>query len=124
MGGALLAIGALRGFVLPVFADDATYMAHGIAVLFLVGVFLAARGHWGDVRRCSRFLVALGLLGTVVGFRIALSGVDPTTAGDASSIQPMIASLIAGIGTALSTTITGLVGSLWLRLTAWLIQPR
>ena len=123
-GAVLVGLGMGAGFVLPVFADDATYLTHGITALFLAGVAMAAAGRWNDVRRCGRFLVAFGLLGTVIGFRIALSGVSPEAAGDAGAIQPMVASLIAGMGTALSTTIAGLIGSLWLRLTVWLIEPR
>jgi hypothetical protein len=108
------------GLLLPVLSDDSTFMSHGITLLLPLGLFLAARGHPRHALQCGRYAVALGLLGTVIGFRVALSGVDPATAGDASAIQPMIGGLIDGMGTALSTTIVGLLVSLWLRTTVWL----
>lgn len=122
-GAALLVVMALSGSVVPVFIDDATYMTHGIAAVLPIGILLAAFGKWTGTARCGRIMIALGLLGTVIGFRIALSGVSPDTAGDISAVRPMVASLISGMGTALSTTIIGLIGSIWLRLTAWLTGP-
>lgn len=68
----------------------------------------------GIVRLIANMLVFLGLIGTVVGFIIALSGVDPKTAGDASNIANMVATLIAGMSVALYTTLLGAVLNLWL----------
>lgn len=68
----------------------------------------------GAVRTITNSLVFLGLIGTVIGFIIALSGVDPTTASDVNSIAPMVAKLIQGISVALYTTLVGAVLSLWL----------
>ena len=121
-GLVLLSLGMLANIVLPVFASDTLYMTHGIAGLMLVGLYFAARNKWEDVARTSRFLVGLGLLGTVIGFRMALSGISPGSAGDVADIQPMVSALVAGMGTAISTTIVGLIGSLWLRMTAWIIR--
>ncbi len=69
-------------------------------------------------RHLAGSLVFLGLIGTVAGFMIALSGVDPSRAGDASSVAPMVATLIDGMGLALSTTLVGAVLNLWL-VTCW-----
>ena len=58
-----------------------------------------------------------GLIGTVVGFIIALSGVDAGKAGDVSAVFPMISTLIAGMSVALYTTLVGsIAGGVWLRL--------
>ena len=56
----------------------------------------------------------LGLIGTVLGFIIALSGVDPDMAGEAENIGPMVSALIAGMSTALVTTLVGGVLNIWL----------
>jgi hypothetical protein len=69
-------------------------------------------------RHLAGSLVFLGLIGTVAGFMIALSGVDPSRAGDATSVAPMVATLIDGMGLALSTTLVGAVLNLWL-VTCW-----
>jgi biopolymer transport protein ExbB/TolQ len=59
-------------------------------------------------------LVILGLIGTVVGFIVALSGVDPEKAGDVQEIQPMVAVLIQGLSVALYTTLVGAILNVWL----------
>ncbi len=66
------------------------------------------------VRNIANSLVILGLIGTVLGFIIALSGVDPENASDVSAISPMVAKLIEGMSTALYTTLVGAVLNVWL----------
>jgi hypothetical protein len=70
----------------------------------------------GIVRFIANMLVLLGLIGTVVGFIMALGGVDPQTSGDVSRISPMVATLITGMSTALYTTLVGSVLNIWLML--------
>lgn len=66
------------------------------------------------VRQVASSLVLLGLIGTVLGFVIALSGVNPEAAGDVRAIAPMVTSLISGMSVALYTTLVGAVLNLWL----------
>lgn len=66
------------------------------------------------VRHLGNTLVLLGLIGTVLGFIIALSGVDPDTASDVNSIAPMVSRLIQGMSTALYTTLIGSIFNVWL----------
>lgn len=66
------------------------------------------------VRHVASNLVLLGLVGTVVGFIIALSGVDPARASDIKAIAPMVSTLIEGMSTALYTTLVGAVLNIWL----------
>lgn len=66
------------------------------------------------VRHIANSLVLLGLIGTVIGFIIALSGVDPDKAGDFSAVAPMVSTLIDGMSTALFTTLVGAVLNVWL----------
>ncbi len=66
------------------------------------------------VRNVAASLVLLGLIGTVVGFIIALSGVKPDQAADVKAITPMVSTLIAGMSTALYTTLVGSVLNVWL----------
>ena len=48
------------------------------------------------IRYIANSLTVLGLIGTVLGFIIALSGVDPDVASNPSSISPMVAQLMKG----------------------------
>lgn len=66
------------------------------------------------IRQCASALVVLGLIGTVAGFIIALSGVTAEEAGNLAAVQPMIAQLISGMSIALYTTLEGAVLGLWL----------
>lgn len=68
------------------------------------------------VRHVANSLVILGLVGTVVGFVIALNGVDPQAASDVSAVGPMISQLIEGMSVALHTTLVGAVLNIWLMI--------
>lgn len=74
------------------------------------------------IRHIANSLVILGLIGTVLGFIIALAGVDPQTAADASSIGPMVSTLIDGMSVALHTTLVGSVLNVWLMLNYRLVE--
>jgi len=66
------------------------------------------------VRWYASAAVLCGLIGTVIGFMIALSGVDPERIGDVTTATGMVATLIRGLGVALGTTLVGSLGGLWL----------
>jgi hypothetical protein len=68
------------------------------------------------VRQIANMLVFLGLIGTVIGFIIALSGVKPETVTQTESVGPMVATLIRGMSVALYTTLLGAVLSVWLNI--------
>ena len=77
---------------------------------------LVVSSHIAVVLHVANSLVLLGLIGTVVGFIIALSGVDPNSAGQIEAIAPMVAELIHGMSVALYTTLVGAVLHLWLKV--------
>lgn len=66
------------------------------------------------IKWIANSLVLLGLVGTVVGFIIALSGINPSLVTDVSVIAKVVSTLISGMGTALYTTLVGAVFNLWL----------
>jgi len=68
------------------------------------------------VRHVANSLVFLGLIGTVIGFIIALSGVDPATAGQVENVTAMVSTLINGMSVALYTTLVGAVLYVWLSI--------
>ena len=73
---------------------------------------LAAR--ISPIRHLANSLVFLGLIGTVVGFIIALSGVSAESAADVEAIGPMVSTLISGMSVALYTTLVGAILNIWL----------
>jgi hypothetical protein len=66
------------------------------------------------VRNIAGTLVVLGLIGTVIGFIMSLSGVKPEVVSDAKAIAPMVTSLITGMSVALYTTLVGAILNIWL----------
>ena len=83
---------------------------------------LKLAGRIAVVRHIAGSLVFLGLIGTVIGFMIALSGVDPEDAADVSAIGPMVSTLISGMSVALSTTLVGAVLNIWLMVNYRLLE--
>ncbi len=74
------------------------------------------------VRHIANSLVFLGLIGTVIGFMIALSGVNPEDAADISAIGPMVSTLISGMSVALTTTLVGAILNVWLMVNYRLLE--
>jgi hypothetical protein len=74
------------------------------------------------VRHIANSLVLLGLIGTVLGFIIALSGVDPDLAADIGAVGPMVSTLFEGMAVALYTTLAGSVLSIWLMFNYRLLE--
>ena len=68
------------------------------------------------VRHIANLLVFLGLIGTVIGFIIALSGVEPEAVSNPESVASMVATLIKGMSVALYTTLLGAVLNVWLNI--------
>lgn len=69
-----------------------------------------------SIKHIANSLVLLGLIGTVLGFIIALSGVEPDSVGDVAAIGPMVSTLIEGMSVALYTTLVGSVLNIWLMM--------
>lgn len=127
----LLAAAGLAGWLGVIWASDPTYLTAAITLVFAFGWALSVRCAWHrrsvvtrrrfppDVRVVGQLadrLVMLGLIGTVLGFIIALAGIDPATAGDPSVVSPMVARLLRGMGVAFYTTLVGSVLSIWLEV--------
>lgn len=66
------------------------------------------------IRHIANSLVLLGLIGTVIGFIIALSGVDPEATTKVENVAAMVSTLINGMSVALNTTLVGAVLYVWL----------
>ena len=74
------------------------------------------------VRHMASTLVLLGLIGTIIGFIIALSGVNQAAVTDAAAIGPMVATLLHGMAMALYKTLVGSVLNVWLMVNFRLLE--
>lgn len=105
--GLALAIAALAmGWPQYLYAADPTRLTAVIALLGVVGVIAAAAGQWSVVDYFIGALPRFGLFGTVVG----LAMVATASGGEFEAI-------LAGLSTAFYTTVAGLLGAEWLRIT-------
>lgn len=74
------------------------------------------------IRHMASSLVLIGLIGTIIGFIIALSAVDPAAATDPSLIGPMVATLLRGMSMALFKTLIGSILNVWLMVNYRLLE--
>ncbi|MEO1020106.1 MAG: MotA/TolQ/ExbB proton channel family protein [Pseudomonadota bacterium] len=79
-------------------------------------------GEIAQIRHLAGSLVLLGLIGTILGFIMALGAVDPQKAGDVAAVAPMISGLIEGLGVALYTTLVGAVLNIWLMMNFRIVE--
>ena len=68
------------------------------------------------IKFMANTLVILGLIGTVIGFIIALSGVDGSVSRNPEEVSKMVSTLIQGMSVALYTTLVGSICSVWLNI--------
>ena len=111
---AIFAVGlALCGHRIMQVSDDLNrpykYGASGVEALKLRSAL-----RLGAVRHVAHTIVLVGLIGTIIGFIIALSGVNAQAATDPHAIAPMISTLLLGMAIALYKTLVGSVLNVWL----------
>ncbi len=114
IGVAGVIVAGLHGWITYLWESDLTYLVTTIFIVHAIGLVCAGLEAWKHVDFITDTLVILGLIGTVAGIIIALSGVVPSSVGDVSSIAPMVAKLIVGLKVAAHTTLVGMIGYLWL----------
>ena len=68
------------------------------------------------IKFLANTLVILGLIGTVIGFIIALSGVDGSVSSNPEEVSKMVSTLLQGRSVALYTTLVGSICSVWLNI--------
>lgn len=138
----LVAMAYSAGMINKIVLSDTTFISHLIVLTFLVGlvsIFIRAgkisaildgiksgkpqtlsddkiRAKAEHIDDISTYLVRLGLIGTVVGFGLALDIKDIGSLTTASGAMSTITTLLGGMKVAINTTITGAILSLWLDL--------
>ena len=123
----LLSVG-LFGYFQTIWEGDKSYLSSLIFATYLLSTALI--GFWHLVKDPNKHieeklklgwftaesLLALGMIGTVIGFLILLStAFNEVNVNDPASLKQMLTVMANGMGTSLYTTLTGLVCSLFVK---------
>ena len=133
-GLGLLALVFWQGWLLPLFLTDNTYAVYGMTALFAIGLYLCEKkayqlANWGSTQftpagyfddflavptEIMENTVLLGLIGTVFGFAIAMSGVTVAQLSNHASLIATLGILFPDMAVALLKTAVGAVLAMWL----------
>ena len=130
----LLAIAVILfpGPVVDVFAADKSYISFAIMLMYLYVTVSYARDciaagkgkliqPW-RTRQVVDWMLSLGLIGTLVGMIMAFTQMDLDAVKNADGAFNLATVLVAGMGTAMSTTLVGAVSNLACRVSSFIIR--
>jgi hypothetical protein len=112
----------MSGAPAPAYLDAIAGRAADSRAILASSLRLRLASRISPIRHIANSLVLLGLIGTVIGFIIALSGVRPEVASDVGAIGPMVSTLIGGMSVALYTTLVGSLLHVWLMVNVRLLE--
>jgi hypothetical protein len=102
---------------------DKSFISFTVLAMFILQSMFVGFKTYSSDSRGSQFgwfvsdaCLTLGMIGTIVGFLMMLRGGFTIASGDAAGIQALLARFSVGLGTALYTTLAGLVCSMLLKL--------
>lgn len=111
-----------HGIVATIWQDDVTMITSALSVMFvitniLVGYIAYTKDFTNKLVDACWFLseqmLALGMLGTVIGFIYLLSsGISSASVTDPTSLATLLANMSVGLGIALYTNAVGILASL------------
>lgn len=111
-----------HGIVHKIWVDDVTMITSALAVLYvittgLIGYVAYTKDYASKLVDACWFLseqmLALGMLGTVIGFIYLLSsGITSASVTDPTSLATLLANMSVGLGIALYTNAVGILASL------------
>ena len=131
--GSIFAMG--YGVWTKIYSSDPTYLSVGVAGFFLLSTFFSGRaismgdrGLKDDAIKFNDFAQAtcmgLGMLGSLIGFTIILSGFTNLDTSNAAAIQAFVTNIGAGLSTAIYTTISGLGAAILIAPQSHLLQKK
>lgn len=111
-----------KGIITEIWHDDVTMITSLLAILYvfttiLIGYIAYTKDFTSKIVDACWFLseqmLALGMLGTVIGFIYLLtSGITNASVTDPASLAALLANMSVGLGIALYTNATGILSSL------------
>lgn len=120
IGGAGLVTLWASGTLATFFVGESMYAGIIIGACVLAGLALVLHSQWQEANQVADYLPAAGLLGCAIGFKFAFDNFASMSGGDT---QVMLQVVAGGMGLALTSTIAGILGMLWLKLNLRLLRP-
>jgi hypothetical protein len=132
-----LEIAWLNNVIQQIYTSDITKLSTLIAVIFFWQTLQCGVAMWQLTREnimgnssntldsgwmWSDIVLSLGMIGTVIGFTVMLSGFGDVDFSNIDNVQGVIVNLSAGMSTSLSTTLVGLITSVILKLQFFLLE--
>lgn len=74
------------------------------------------------IHEAAGWMAYIGLMGTLIGFILAMGALDWTTAGTASGVTALVPQMLNGMGIAIWTTLTGSFFGLWTEINSRMIR--
>ena len=127
-----LEIACRKGIIQNIYASDFTKLSVVIAVIFFWQTMICGNHMWLQTKKIAQYeeseesiergwlwsdiVLSLGMIGTVIGFMMMLTGFVGVDFSDFDSVQGLITKLSSGMATSLSTTLVGLTASVILKL--------
>jgi len=113
------------GIIELIFKGDITKITCLISAIFIFGSIKTGISIWKQkedkwLEKFASICTSLGLLGTVIGFSIMLNINGLLDIENQEQIKEVLSQMTDGMGSALYTTIVGLVSSILLRIQGWL----
>src|SRR5690348_1233062 len=91
---------AWLGYVQFVFSHDVSHISYLITAVFVASMGALFLGKSAHLERVEVWLVTLGLIANVIGFVVALRGIDTSSLGTPDGVQKVAAHLLEGMGVA------------------------
>lgn len=121
------------GLAQLIVGGDRTFISWVVLAMFLgVSIHLGYKVYknpqdidYGVPDRGAEFCTALGLLGTIIGLTIALTGAfAEVDVSNHESLKSALVNISTGVSTALLTTLTGLVASLGIQFQTCVLKEK
>lgn len=124
----------VNGILELIYTNDGTKLSLAIGIILVwqsiaCGIEMRKSPRWFDHNAVlergwffSDVVLSLGMIGTVLGFMVMLSGFKDLDIADVQTAQDMITQLGSGMAMALITTAVGLISSVLLKLQFFMLQ--
>jgi energy-converting hydrogenase Eha subunit C len=109
------------GYVGFVFTHDISHLSYLISGVFVVSIARLLWGKTDHLLEAKEQLTGLGLIGTLIGFVLAMYGLSQTGFDNPDALTKAGNNLMDGLGVAFCSSLVGAVCSRWIGFMAYMV---